>query len=242
MRSTLSMLVHGIKTRILVPPQDDMYAMLEEMDLDLQERDVLLVSSKILAIHHGRCVPFEDIEKGEVIAREADYLHDYGHRKYPLTIKHNAFISSGGVDSSNGNGHYVLPPEHPFDDAKELWNYFRKRFSLEELGIIITDSYSMPLRMGSQTISIGFWGIAPLRKYQGTEDLFGREFKVSRVNIIDSLAANSGLVSGEGSESSPLTLIRDVPDIVFSDEYNKDKLFVKPEEDRFYPLLKKFYE
>jgi len=43
-----------IKTRTLFPPQDDLFAVFDESLVDVQEGDIVLVTSKVLAIYQGR--------------------------------------------------------------------------------------------------------------------------------------------------------------------------------------------
>ncbi|MCH7492795.1 coenzyme F420-0:L-glutamate ligase, partial [Patescibacteria group bacterium] len=83
----------------------------------------------------------------------------------------------------------------------------------------------------------------PLHDYRGTKDLFGREFKVSAANIVDSLAVSSVLVMGEGTERTPLALITDIPFVRFTTRpYNpqnkSDALEIPWQEDLYGPLLK----
>jgi hypothetical protein len=49
------MQVIPIKTRVLTPPQDDLFAVLDEYLTDVQEGDIIAISSKVVALHEGRC-------------------------------------------------------------------------------------------------------------------------------------------------------------------------------------------
>ena len=232
----------SIKTRILTPPQDDLYSALDESRLAPQEKDVVLVSSKVVAIHHGRCLPVKNHVKKEIVREEAEHLLDVVGKESPLTIKHHAFISSAGIDESNGNGHYILLPEHPFEDARNICAYLKKQHDVQELAVIITDSHSLPFRYGAMSIAIGYFGLEPLIKYEKKSDLFGRSFKYGRVNVIDSLAAGSSLAMGEGSEQTPLVVASGVSDLRFTDQDTSSELLIPSREDIYYPLLREFYE
>lgn len=108
-----------IKTRRLDPPQDDLYGVLAESIKELKEGDVVLVTSKIVSIHQGLCIPVAEADKRELVKDEADYLIA-GHEDYhmsPLTIKHNALFYAAGIDESNADGHYILLPKKPFEVA-----------------------------------------------------------------------------------------------------------------------------
>jgi len=47
---------------------------------------------------------------------------------------------------------------------------------------------------------------------------------------------------GETTEQTPLCTLRDAPHVEFVNESMSDEMFVPPEEDIYYPLLKQFSE
>ena len=51
-----------IKTRLVHPPKDDIYDILDSLPA-LEEKDIVFITSKILGIHQGRCVPCEGTDK-----------------------------------------------------------------------------------------------------------------------------------------------------------------------------------
>ena len=62
-----------IHTRPLLPPQDNLYEVLAESLPSLREGDILCITSKVLAIHQGRCIPAPTPgEKDRIVLREAD--------------------------------------------------------------------------------------------------------------------------------------------------------------------------
>ncbi len=229
-----------VKTRVFYPPQDDLYEILDESLSDVQERDIVLVTSKVVAIHQGRCVSMANVDKEELVKAEADYIFNPAEHKHPLTIKYNALISSAGIDESNGSGYYILLPAKPFETAREIQKYLKNRFGLKQLGVIITDSHSLPFRYGAMSVSIGYFGFEPVTSHIGRSDLFGRVMKYSSTNIVDSLASASALVSGECDEAQPVVIARSVPNIVFSEEDLRDKLLVPRAEDIYRDLYKDF--
>ena len=148
-----------IQTRVMVPPKDDLFAVLDESLGDVREGDVVVVSSKVVAIDEGRCVPVADFDKAAHVAREADVVIERSYWHAPLTITNHVFVSSAGVDQSNGDGYYTLLPADPFSSAERIHEYLRARFLLTNVGVIITDSRSEPCRYGAMGVSIGWWGI-----------------------------------------------------------------------------------
>lgn len=238
------MQVQAIKTRKFLPPKDDLWDLLGAIR-SLKENSVVVVTSKVVAIGEGRCIPVGRIDKDELIAREAD---KYLPRKLSLnewtiyTIKNNLLVAAAGIDESNADGHYILWPENPVVSARKIWQFLRKKFRLKNLGIIITDSRVTPLRRGVVGVAISYFGFKPLKDYRGTLDLFGRRFEMETTDIPDCLATAAVLEMGEGLEQQPLAVITGIPYVEFiQGKYhpkNPDLTFEIPEkEDLFYPFL-----
>ncbi len=77
---------------------------------------------------------------------------------------------------------------------------------------------------------------------RGAKDLFGRAFNFEQANLADALAASAVLAMGEGSEQTPLAILRNVPDAVWhSRKTNKGwhSFKVPMQEDLFAPFLTK---
>ncbi len=233
-----------IKTRIVNPPKDDIYDLFE--NLDLKEKDVLLITSKILAIHQGKTVLMSEVkDKDDLIKKEADLFiprEEVPGEHVILTVKNNTLIPSAGIDESNADGYYILWPEKPEKEAKKICEYLKEKYKLKELAVIITDSHTTPLRWGVMGISTGFYGLNPLKDYRGHKDIFGREIKMTQSNIVDALAVIGVLAMGEGDERSPIAIARGVENIEFTEKEMYENTLIPTEEDIYYPLLKKFWE
>ncbi len=109
-----------VKTRVLKPPQDDLLAVLGSSLPALQEEDIVLISSKVVAIHEGCAVAMGEIQKSELIAKAADLIIPRPYFTSPLTVAHHAFLGAAGIDESNGNGYYILLPEDPCASADRV--------------------------------------------------------------------------------------------------------------------------
>ena len=233
-----------IKTNIFQPPEDNIYTFLDRNISDIQERDVILITSKIIAIHQGRRIKIDkNVDRDELIKKEAEKYIDRedvpgGHAI--LTLKHSTLIPSAGIDESNANGYYVLWPTEVEKIAKEICEYLQEKHGVKELAVILTDSHCVPLRYGVVGISIGFYGLEPLKDYKGTKDIFGRELQMAQTNIVDGLAAAAVLVMGEGDECIPMVIARGGGNILFTKNETYNKLPIPLKEDLFYPLLKRF--
>lgn len=236
------MIVQAIKTRKFLPPKDDLWDLLSAVK-NLEENSVVAVTSKVVSIGEGRCLPVNSIDKDELIIKEADkYLpRDLVPNEWAMyTIKNNLLVASAGIDESNGDGFYILWPEDPEASAKKIWEFFRKKFQLKNLGVIITDSRITPLRRGVVGVAISYYGFKPLKDYRGTKDIFGRLFEMETSDIPDSLATAAVLEMGEGLERQPIAIISNVPYMEFTDsksESSDNNLEIAEKEDLFYPFL-----
>jgi len=237
------MIITPIKTRIMHPPQDDLFALIKESVKNLKEGDVLAITSKIVSIHQGRCQKIKDPddinEKNELVLREADkYLpleYTPNRKKFYLTMKYGLVISSAGIDTSNADGYFILWPHNPNKIAQEIYNFIKKEYDLREFGVVITDSHTTPLRLGVTGIGLSHYGFEGIKSYVGNEDLFGRKFKVERINIVDALSAAAVFVMGEGSEQTPMALVSKIKGIEFSD--SGEPPTISSDEDIYNPLL-----
>lgn len=227
-----------IKTRALRAPKDDLFEAIFASRLKLREGDIVAVSSKVISIHEGTTIPHESIEKRTLVKKSAErYLEipTNTHRSI-FTIAKGVMAGSSGIDESNANGHYILYPEKPFESARRFRKELMKRYGIKELGVIVTDSMSIPLRRGAIGFALSWDGFCPLNDYRNKKDLFGRPFKMELANIVDGLAAGAVAVMGEGNESTPLAIVRGA-NVTFGNRKPKDSLMVTPEDDIFAPLF-----
>lgn len=240
------MLIKTVKTRVLKPPKDDLLEAISKSVKSLQEKSILVITSKIVSIWQGRCVPIgPNLKKDDLVVKEADlYLpRSFVPGAWCMhTLKDNVFIPSAGIDESNADGYYILWPKNLKKTTKQLWGWLRKKYRVKNLGLIITDSHTIPLRRGVLGISLAHYGFEPLKDYRDKPDLFGRLFKMTQTNIADGLAAASVVVMGEGSESTPICIIKDIPWVKFVSKPVKSKapfssFEIKTKEDLYYPLF-----
>src|SRR5690242_4080174 len=101
-----------VKTRPLLPPKDDIYPVFKKYMPKLKEGDIVVITSKVLAIHQGRCVKIVTDtahEKNALIMQEADrYIppERRPNQHWHLTMKDHTLIADAGIDKSNSNGYY----------------------------------------------------------------------------------------------------------------------------------------
>lgn len=237
--------IQAVKTEKILAGCLTIFELLDKSLASLANGDVVAITSKVVGICEGRVVPIGSIDKQELVRQEAEYYLPLSASKYGLsfTITHGTLVPVAGIDESNGNGNYVLWPADPQASANSIREYLVKRFNLKKVGVVITDSTARPLHYGTEGVAISFSGFVPNNNYIGKPDLFGRPFKISISNIADGLAAAAVLVMGEGTEQTPVAVIKDVPFVKFSSRNpTKQELesFYLPhmEDDLFAPFLR----
>lgn len=238
MSSAPKLSVQPITTRIFQDQENLLDFVVSQIPADLvREEMVLAVTSKIVSLAEGRLLDKTSIDKEALINQEAD--SNFGEIGYGcfLTIKHGLFIASAGIDESNSQSEkYILYPKDPFLSAKNLWSGLKKKWNLEKLGILMTDSHTSPLRRGVTGIALAHWGFSGLRNLIGTPDLFGRHLQMTTMNLADGLAAAATLMMGEANESRPLAVIA-CEGLNFADEINPAEVKIPMKEDLYYPIF-----
>ncbi len=235
--------IQPIQTRIFCENEDLADFVFEQVSPELiNESMVLAITSKIVSLAEGRVVDKSMAEKADLIKQEAD--HNFGEVGYGcyLTVKHGLFIPSAGIDESNSQGDkFILYPLAPFLSLEKIGRDLKKRWGINNLGIVMTDSHTTPLRRGVTGISLAHWGFRGLKNMIGTPDLFGRELKMTTINIADGLAAAATLVMGEGNECRPLAILNGA-DIVFTAETDPEEVKMPLADDLYYPFFKQMLQ
>ncbi|MBI3559923.1 coenzyme F420-0:L-glutamate ligase [Candidatus Gottesmanbacteria bacterium] len=233
-----------IKTKPIILG-DDLITTLDRYIPRLGEGDIIAITSKIVSTCEGAAIKNDgSVNKHHLIKHEADsYLdvplsHTYG---VTVTIKDHKLVANAGIDESNGNGYFILWPRDPFRSATMIWEYLRKKYTLTHLGIIITDSQTIPLQWGTRGRAIAWCGIEPLKNYIGKPDIFDKKLRATKASIIDGLAAAAVTVMGEGNEQTPFAVIENIPFVTFPDrpptKEEVDSLTIHPNDDIYAPLL-----
>ena len=135
------MIVTPYKTKAVVAG-DSLEKILSTSLPKLEERTIVLITSKIVSICEGNIVKIDrGVDKGKIIRNESEYyIEDEKLTRWglTLTIKQNLLIANAGVDESNGNGNFVLWPKNIQKTTNTIWHHLRKKHNLKELGVIIT--------------------------------------------------------------------------------------------------------
>lgn len=199
-------------------------ATLQKNKIELQNGDVLVISSKYVSNSQGRLIDLEKVNASkegiklsekfqikpkiaEVILRESDIIFG-GISGFVIASSDNIMAPNAGIDKSNAKkGKVILYPEEPYLIAEQI----RRKIFLKHLvhvGIIIVDSRLMPARVGTTGIAIACAGIEPVNDMRAEKDLDGNPLKVTFQAVVDNLASIANHKMGEGSESKPFAIIR----------------------------------
>jgi len=238
------MIVNAIKTK-KIKQGDNLLEILDTyLPKNIPDKFVLVISSKIISITEGRFVEnaSEDLRDELAIEESEVYIprsaNQYG---YMITVNHGVLLGSGGIDQSNGNGALILWPKDPQKIANELREFLIKKYNVKNIGVIISDSKSTPLRWGATGVALAHTGFKALKNYIGTPDIFGRKLRAERANIFDALATSAVLEMGEGNEQKPIAIISEINSIEFQKrnptKKELDFLHLTIETDFYAPIL-----
>jgi len=201
---------------------DDLAGMTAER-VELEDGDVLVVAQKVVSKAEGRVVRLEDIEPSEralELANEDDPRRteailretaEIVRIRPPLLIvqtRHGFTCASAGVDASNAPepGMLVLLPLDPDASAARIRDRVRE-LTGKTVGVIVSDSFGRPWRMGTTDVAIGAAGIRVLEDLRGTTDRIGYELRSTQIAIADELAGAAQLVMGK-ADGIPVAVIR----------------------------------
>ncbi|MDX2381845.1 MAG: coenzyme F420-0:L-glutamate ligase [Acidimicrobiia bacterium] len=220
--------VFGVGGMPEIAPGDDLAAQIVEASTaagsPLVDRDVVVITSKIVSKAEGCAIELDDIEASvfavawaerwekdprviEVVLRESKrIIRQIG--PVLITETHHGFCcANSGVDQSSSGAHgrvLVLPA-----DSDASARRFRERFG--ELGldvaVVISDTFGRPWREGQTDVAIGIAGMQPLFSYIGQHDPHGHEFRVQEICVADEITAAAELVKGNTSRV-PVAVIR----------------------------------
>lgn len=237
------MIIEPIHTMRITPRSCTLIELLDTAITEMPPQSILAITSKVVSLCEGSIAPVQGTDKQALVREQSDYYMLESDSKWGInfTITDDTLIPNAGIDESNAGDVYVLWPEDAQETANQVREYLCGRFNNDELGVVITDSTCRPLRRGVSGVAMAFSGFKPLRDYIGTPDLFDRPFEVSQSDVVGGIASAAVLMMGEGSESTPLALLRDVTVAEFvsrgPSEEELASLRIPVEEDLFAPFL-----
>jgi coenzyme F420-0:L-glutamate ligase/coenzyme F420-1:gamma-L-glutamate ligase len=143
-----------------------------------------------------------------VVLRESTEILRMEHGVIISRTRHGFVCANAGVDASNvGDEDAVtLLPDDPDASAAALRERLHDELGVL-VGIVVSDSFGRPWRLGITDVALGVAGFLPLADLRGTPDADGRELHATVVAVADELASVAELASGKASRR-PLVMIR----------------------------------
>lgn len=211
-----------------IRPGDDLSALLAANLAELQAGDILVVAQKIVSKAEGRFVTLSEVVPSpeaealalrvskdarlvELVLRES--VEVVRAAPHVLITRHRLghVMANAGIDASNiGSGdknRVLLLPEDPDASAARIAAAIESVSGVRP-GVLISDSFGRPWRMGTVNVAIGIAGIPALIDRRGERDRDGRTMQMTLIALADAVAAAAGLAMGEGAEGIPAAVVR----------------------------------
>ena len=203
---------------------DDLGALIAEL-VALEDDDVVVVAQKVVSKAEGRVVRLADVEASdraravaggwtdpretEVILRETARVVRERNALVIAETRHGFVCASAGVDHSNAPEEetLVLLPHDGDASARRLRDSIRARTG-KRVGVVVSDSFGRPFRVGTTDVAIGVAGLPSLRDLRGTPDRAGRVLRSTQVAIADEVAAAADLVRAGKDDGLPVVVVR----------------------------------
>jgi coenzyme F420-0:L-glutamate ligase / coenzyme F420-1:gamma-L-glutamate ligase len=183
-------------------------------EIHLNNEDVLVIAQKIVSKSEGQIVCLDDIQPSpralelagaldkepalvEVVLRESRGIVRMGGRALIVETHHGFVCANAGVDQSNvGHRQVTLLPKDPDRSARGIRAEIQRRMGTGP-GVIISDSFGRPWRIGTVDVAIGIAGLKPVKDERGTTDNYGYRLKAAVAAMADEIAAAAELVMGK---------------------------------------------
>ena len=218
----------------IVQPGDDLGLLVREAlvraGLELQRGDVVVVASKLVSRSEGRFVALSGVVPGdeavamasrcgkdprvvEMILSESSAV--VRETSAAIIVRHRlGFVcANAGIDFSNARPAdanaetwMLLLPTAPDASAESLRKVLAQ--DCDGIGVVISDSFGRPFRIGTLGAAIGLAGLPALWDQRGRTDLFGRTLEITVTGLADQVAAAADLVAGQADEGRGVVLVR----------------------------------
>ncbi|MHA2308485.1 MAG: coenzyme F420-0:L-glutamate ligase [Candidatus Heimdallarchaeaceae archaeon] len=245
----------------IIEEEDDLLTVLsqslENQNISLKDDDILVIASKVISVVEGRIISYDSVEYGELaeklgiaakippefaqlILNESDDNYIGAVPGAITTLNAYGLLANAGADQSNvGERQAILLPKDCKKSAKELHKIIEEKYE-KYVGIIVADSRTMPLRLGTVGGALATFGFKAVLDVRGKEDLFGSPMHITTRAIADQLATAAEIVMGETDEQIPFVVIRGYPMLRINPSEEEDlNALITAEECMFIgPLLK----
>jgi coenzyme F420-0:L-glutamate ligase / coenzyme F420-1:gamma-L-glutamate ligase len=208
-----------------VRPGDDLAALISQ-HAELKAGDVVVVAQKVVSKSEGRLVDMSAVTPSAEAMRIAPHLVARPDPRMVQVVldesvrvlreertlitetRHGYVAANAGVDHSNvgGRDRLALLPVDPDASAERLRTRLRELTGVE-VGVVISDTFGRPWRLGIVNVALGVAGIPALLDLRGTPDDDGDELHATVLAVADEVAAAAGLVMGK-TNRTPAVVVR----------------------------------
>lgn len=216
-----------------VHPGDDLAALIGSAIDDASRKDheyrpragdAIVVTQKIVSKAEGKIVDLStikprpeakqwakewgrDARQVEVVFRESAEIIRMERGVIVSRTRHGFVCANAGVDASNvPAGTVTLLPDDPDGTARQLQEALSERFGVQ-LGVVVSDSFGRPWRLGIIDVAIGVAGFAALVDLRGEPDAQGRIMRTTVIAVADEIASAADLAAGKTS-NRPVVIVR----------------------------------
>lgn len=191
----------------------------------LLDGDVLVLAQKVVSKSEGRTVDLRAVTPSaeasrlsaeldgkdprllELILRESRRMVAKGRSTIIVETHHGFVCANAGIDLSNvGVQRALLLPKDPDGSARRIREEVQRLRGVA-VGVVITDTFGRPWRLGTTDVAIGVAGFGPLIDYRGQTDSYGYELRASVTAVADQIAGAAELVMGKTSRV-PAAIVR----------------------------------
>lgn len=219
----MKMQVFTVENIPLIKEGDDIASIICE-NTTIEDNDIVVIASTIVAKAEGRMFRLEDISPEEralaiaskhdldarfvqaVLDRSKEVLVDY---PIFLVETHNGHVCiKAGIDESNVDiGHLADLPSNPDESTARIGSAI-EQITGKKISAILTDTNGRAFKIGQTGIAIGVYNIHPVKNWKGQKDLFGNILEITEEAIADEIAGAANLLMGEGDGGYPVVIIR----------------------------------
>jgi coenzyme F420-0:L-glutamate ligase / coenzyme F420-1:gamma-L-glutamate ligase len=193
---------------------------------ELKAGDVVVVAQKVVSKSEGRMRHLADVIASEEAVRLAPNLIAQPDPRFVQVVldesvrvlrtervlitqtRHGYVCANSGVDQSNipGSDVVTLLPDDP-DASAELLCKRLRGISGVAVGVIVSDTFGRPWRLGIMNVALGVAGLPALLDLRGRMDDAGKELHATVLAVADEVAAATGLVMGK-TRRTPVVVVR----------------------------------
>ncbi len=182
-----------------VHPNDDLAALIASSPTELMDRDVVVITQKVVSKAESRFAPEEE-KAAHVDAESVRILRRTPDGMVISQTRHGFVCANAGIDVSNVPGdNLVLLPIDPDASARRIRSRLQNHPGVD-VAVIISDTFGRAWRIGQTDVAIGVAGIDPFIDHAGQPDTQGRPMTATKICVADELASAAELVMGKTKE------------------------------------------